>query len=156
MPAGKTPATGTRFPDFVLPDAAGREHHEPSGRSIILFYRGQWCSLCQRQISELAHHSAHFRRLQVPIVAISTDEPEALGQLSRESCAPFRFLTDRDGEVIEQLGLRDPDEQERGTIAVPSAFLLDSRNVVQFHYRARSPEDRPKVELLMLAAERLR
>lgn len=156
MPAGQTLATGARFPDFVLPDATGRHHHEPSGRSIILFYRGTWCPLCRRQINELALHSAHFRRLQVPIVAISTDGPESLDQLSRTTPPPFRFLTDHDGEVIERLGLRDQEERERGAVAVPSAFLLDSENIVQFHYRARSPEDRPKVELLMLAAERLR
>lgn len=156
MTCGRMPATGGRFPDFVLPDSSGCLHRAPDGRSIIVFYRGHWCGICRRQFGELARHAAHFRRLHVPIIAISSDDPESLDQMSTVTGTSICFLSDRDGNVIERLGLRDPEEQDRGTIAVPSMFLLDSRNIVQFHYRARSPEDRPKIELLMLAAEQLR
>jgi hypothetical protein len=53
------------------------------------------------------------------------------------------------------LGLEDTDPEVDHFIARPSVFIVDAEGTVRYRYLSRSPEDRPKVELLLLAVERL-
>lgn len=147
--AGERPA----FLDWWNPiSQVGERAHSPV---MIVFFRGFWCDYCRQQLAELANAAAAFTHLGVRIVAITTDvaddQEDSLSQTRRS----FPVVIDRDGELISQLDLVDLFEFRSVPVSLPAVFLLDSAGVVRYLYIGRSPDDRPKTELLLLAAEHL-
>lgn len=67
----------------------------------------------------------------------------------------FTVLSDAGASVIRELDLIDPFELRPTPVAVPAVFLIDNAGIVRYHYVGRAPEDRPRTELLLLAAERM-
>lgn len=69
--------------------------------------------------------------------------------------AAFPIVADRDAAIVRELELVDPFEFRPAPVAVPAVFLVDDSGVVRYHYVGRAPEDRPRTELLILAAEEI-
>lgn len=122
---------------------------------LVVFFRGFWCERCQAQMDDLIKNADAFRNLGTRVVGISTDNTDSTQERIQQVARAFPILVDETGELIEAIGLVDPNESRRVPIALPSVFLLDGYGVVRFHYIGRGPDDRPKMELLLLAAERL-
>lgn len=60
---------------------------------------------------------------------------------------------DRDGDVIRSLGLLDQSERREHPVARPTTIFVDASGMIQGMVTARNAEDRPRAELLLLAAE---
>lgn len=123
--------------------------------TLVLFYRGYWCEHCQEQLLDIIDHAGAFERRGVQIIAVSTDDarqpPDALKQIT----ASITVRPDPSGELIVQLDLVDCSETRDRPVSLPAVFLLDGAGNVRFHYIGQSPDDRPRTELLLLAAESL-
>lgn len=57
--------------------------------------------------------------------------------------------------MIRELDLIDPFELRPRPVSLPAVFLVDDSGIVRYHYIGRAPEDRPRTELLLLAAEHM-
>ena len=127
---------GDRAPQFRLPSAAGTmfdlEGAVGEERLVLVFYRGHWCSVCARELAEMAR-AVHTRTPQVDIYAISTDtssESRELAELIEASGYPtdsLHFLEDERHRVIEQYGVLN---QAAGDTAHRAVFVLDREGVV--------------------------
>ena len=89
------------------------------------------------------------------IVAISTDSTRDTQHVAKITGDTFRVLSDPDAAIIGKLDLIDPFELRTVPVATPAAFLVDEAGIVRYHYVGRSPDDRPRTELLLLASERM-
>lgn len=119
---------------------------------MVVFLRGFWCDYCRKQVDELIRLVPAFDRRNIQIIAITTDPDAVSADLDIGSLSIY---LDADGAIIRQLELTDPFEFRDVPVSLPATFLLDRNQVVRFHYVGRSPDDRPKPDLLLLAAERL-
>ena len=122
---------------------------------LIVFLRGFWCDYCRQQFQELAEQSGAFRIRGVQIVAITTDPEAGSEGIVDANGDTLPVLLDAGGALIQRLDLVDPFEFRSDPVSLPAVFLLDAAGVVRFHYVGRSPDDRPRTELLLLAAEHL-
>ncbi len=122
---------------------------------LVMFYRGYWCEHCQAQLLDIVDQADAFRRRGIEVVAISTDESHHPPVALQHVPATIAVLSDVDGSLIRSLDLVDHKETREKPVAVPAVFLLDSAGDVRFHYIGQSPDDRPRTELLLLAAEHL-
>ncbi len=146
-----TRQTLTRIQEGLLAN-----HLPIAGRpTLLLFYRGYWCEHCQEQLLDIVDHAEAFERRGVQIIAISTDDarqpPDALKRVS----TTITVQPDPTGDLIKQLDLVDNHETRDRPVSLPAVFLLDGTGNVRFHYIGHSPDDRPRTELLLLAAESL-
>jgi peroxiredoxin len=89
------------------------------------------------------------------VIAISADADALTAEMCSAIGAAFPLLSDPSAAAITRLGLADSDEQVAHLIARPAVFVVDRAGIVRYRYLSRSADDRPKVELLLLAAERL-
>ena len=89
------------------------------------------------------------------LVGISADDCEHRRAMLAEIGDAFPLYSDPSAAAIVRLGLSDTDEQVSHLIARPATFIVDGDGLVRYRYLSRSPDDRPKVELLLLAVERL-
>lgn len=125
------------------------------GPLLVLFYRGYWCEHCQAQLLDIVDHAEAFQRRGIDIIAISTDESRQPPIALQHVPISMTILPDTTGQLISQLDLVDHNETRDKPVSLPAVFLLDSAGNVRFHYIGHSPDDRPRTELLLLAAEHL-
>lgn len=89
------------------------------------------------------------------LLAISTDDLDGVAAMNALIASAFPIVRDPDASIVGHLDLIDPFELRAIPVALPAVFLVDAAELVRYHYIGSAPEDRPRTELLMLAAERL-
>jgi peroxiredoxin len=143
---------------FELPRALCErlsDHHRTGWQTLVVFYRGHWCDYCNAQLAELVQTMDSFALLETQVVGITTDDQAGIDVMRERIESSFPLFSDTGGEAITTLDLVDPFEFKAIPVSLPAVFLIDSGGVVRFHYVGKSPDDRPRTELLLLAAERL-
>ena len=84
-----------------------------SGPAVLVFYRGQWCPFCYRELQSLKRIEPSLRAAGGVILAVSMESSEdQLAPWQRDTADPheafpegMRFIADPNGEVIERYGL---------------------------------------------------
>jgi len=150
-------------PQFQLKNIYGNQVDLASfkGKWIVLvFYRGNWCPMCNIQITSLAKDYPEFQKRNTEIIAISTDTPEGARKTQEKTHAPFPILIDENNKVIqlykvvvEKRELKDivalMHRKKAGAYAMPSVFIIDTDGVVRYSYIGKSYTDRPSNEDLL-------
>ncbi len=143
--AGDVLAKGNAFPNVPLFNSQGEPVHigDFEGKKMLLFYRGKWCPICVDQGRDFEEELDRFEAAGVKLIAISTEEAQN---------APSKVLfglQDRDGELGEELGIRNAYALPFGLGLFgfksvqnePMGVLLDEQNRIIV---ARKPEDNRK------------
>ncbi len=78
--ARSPPRVGDLAPDFFLQDVTGQgvrlTDSIGNGHIVLIFYRGGWCPLCNKQLSSIANDYKMFRDARAKVLAISSEQPE--------------------------------------------------------------------------------
>lgn len=150
---------GTRFPAFTLPEVRGGQvtlsEVLKERRALILFYRGGWCPLCNRQLAQLGQAYDSLAERGVEVLAISNEPVEKGKDVLNRLGPPFPLLLDEPGDVIGALGLtvesRDPlgwALRKRG-YAKPAAALVGQEQRIVWSYVGKNYRDRPTLEMIL-------
>lgn len=142
-------------PDIAGVELPGNVEIPPGTPYLLIFYRGYWCRHCRTQLVELSRRASTFHQHGVSIVAISTDDATGISAMNDLIRSSFAIVPDSEAALISTLGLVDPYEQRQNPVSRPALFLVDATGVVRYHYIGSAPDDRPRTELLLLAAEQL-
>ena len=160
---------GDKAPDFTLPNIKGEKVSLSlqKGKWIILvFYRGNWCSLCNTQIINLARDYQKFQEINAEIITISTDTPEKAAKAQKKSHSLFPILLDEKGKVVQLYDVLVEKREwkdipafmhgkKAGTYAMPAVFIIDPQRVIRYSYVGRSFTDRPSNENLLKTLKEL-
>ncbi|MFZ0841741.1 MAG: peroxiredoxin family protein [Xanthobacteraceae bacterium] len=100
----RAPAFSLNDPDFGIVSSSEVLQH---GALVVNFYRGLWCSYCQRDLLGLESAAPDLRNANASIAAITHGlEKEVRERLRRSANLSFPILDDIDGNVAEQFGIR--------------------------------------------------
>lgn len=153
------PEVDQRIPDLQLPNARGGSVRlsdvTKEKIAVLVFYRGGWCPICNRQLAALSADYESFRRLGAEIVAISNEEVEKGRNLPQDAGPPFLLLQDPNGEVIRSFGLRVRKRDALGVMmrkqgyATPAVFIVDRDGIVRWKYVGRDYKDRPTNDAIL-------
>lgn len=133
-----TPDTGTRRPEFSLPDTTGemRSISEWDGDALVVNFWATWCAPCRREIPLLMALQEEHAGESLQVVGIAVDQADAVREFAAgmginypvlvgEQAAmdaasgfgvdfiglPFTAFTDAEGRVRKiHLGELEPDE----------------------------------------------
>ena len=158
-----------KAPDFILPNIKGEKISLSSQKGkwiVLVFYRGNWCPMCNTQIANLANDYPKFQEINAEIIAISTDTPEKAAKTQEKSHSLFPILLDEKGEVVQLYGVLVEKREwkdmpalmhgkKTGTYAMPAVFIVDPQGVLRYSYVGRSFTDRPSNENLLKALKEL-
>jgi peroxiredoxin len=81
-------------------------------------------------LADYAKLYPEFRHAGTEVVAISVDPPERSAAMRKDLALPFTLLSDSDRATIIDWGVLNA--REKGGIAIPSTFLIDSKRKVRF------------------------
>jgi peroxiredoxin len=96
------------------------------------------------------------------VLAVSVDPPEVSEALRERLDTPITFLSDRDGELMDRLNVRDRGgmpawvRETRGEdIFLPTSFLVDEKNVIRWVYRPDTYRVRAPASQVLAEIDRL-
>ena len=107
---------GTNITMFSATDADGNTYKLKEaltkGPVVVVFYRGQWCPVCNRHLSNLQDSLQLIYAKGASVIAISPEKPALLATTRKKTKATFTLLHDKDfiiGEMFDVVF--DPDKK---------------------------------------------
>jgi peroxiredoxin len=169
--SGTSPSitAGKKIPDLAFLDTQGNQIQlypllQRANRTVLVFYRGYWCSYCQEQFVGLRAELSEFKEQGTQVIGVSVDEPDLMAEFGRNvekqywygtrketkkspegpvSDSPFLLLSDPSREGIQKLGIAE-NHPRFGLVARPTTILLDKEGQVLWLYLGKTPDDRPE------------
>ena len=93
----------------------------------------------------------------VELFAVSVDPPVASRRLRDRLNSRFTFLSDPDGVLLDELGIRHRAGRNDGVdIAYPTAMLVDGDGRVRWVFQSGTYRERARAEEIFAAIEGLR
>jgi len=155
---------GALVESFRLPDVRGGDvtlvNVLERARAVLIFYRGGWCPLCNRQLAELSLRYGEFQSRAIEILAISNEEVTQGQKVLAKISPPYPLLLDPTSEVIARFGLvvdkRDPLglSLRKHAYAHPAVAIVGRDSRVDWFFRGRNYRDRPSPDAILEAADR--
>ncbi|MDA3818620.1 MAG: peroxiredoxin-like family protein [Prolixibacteraceae bacterium] len=71
-----------------------------TGPVVLIFYRGQWCPICNRHLSQIQDSLPFITDKGANVIAVSPEKPEYLDKMAEKTGAKFTLLYD-EGYKIE-------------------------------------------------------
>lgn len=115
--------TGETTTDFTLKDGDGNTWSLSDHRGttvVLLFYPGDSTPVCTRQMCSVRDHWSEYQATGAEVVGISTDTVESHQGFAEKHSLPLRLLSDPDGKVSAQYGMKSwlPGRSARGVVVI--------------------------------------
>ena len=121
--ATSNPQEGSAAPDFTLPDSDGASWRLADNRGkvvVLLFYPGDETPVCTRQMCSVRDRWEDYQATGAEVVGISTNTVESHQGFAEKHSLPLRLLSDPDGKVSAQYGMKSwlPGRSARGVVVI--------------------------------------
>ncbi len=146
------------FPSLSLPTISGKSlvlGEPPQGQwQLLVMYRGLHCPICKKYLGQINDMKADFDKMNVQIVAVSTDPEEKAKTFADESGLEFEVAYDLSVDQARDLGLYissplDSAETDR-PFAEPGMFFIRPDGGLHFSEVASVPFCRPDLEMIKM------
>jgi peroxiredoxin len=91
----------------------------------------------------------------VELFAVSVDAPDVSRRLRERLNVRFTFLSDPDGVLLDDLGIRHRGGGNGRDIAFPTAILVDEAGLIRWTYQSDTYRERARPEEVFAAIEGL-
>lgn len=158
---------GDKVKNFKATDQKGDQFNLKKtlakGPVVVVFYRGQWCPICNRHLAQLQDSLRLVTEKGGYLVAVSPEKPEYLVQTKKKTGAEFTLLHDEDYAISDLFEVTfKPDEEtivmlrdmldadlkaahsdDTQRLPVPATFIIDQNREIVWRqvdpdYRNRS------------------
>jgi peroxiredoxin len=125
--------------------------------AMYLFYRGNWCSLCLSQLTEISEEFHEFYDRGISIICISPQPEEETQKLAVTNPHQMNFMVDSSCEIAKQLGIC----HERGLpmglevmgydsdTVYPTIIITDSKGIIVYTHQTNNHRVRPTIDELI-------
>ncbi|POP51619.1 peroxiredoxin family protein [Zhongshania marina] len=99
---------GAQLPDFELTSLQGDVVSTSNflGRQVLwVFFRGNWCPMCQAQLADLANEYDALRERGIEVVLVSPQNRERSAALQSRLGASMQFYVDDNNQAAHKLGI---------------------------------------------------
>ena len=150
---------GSTLPELTFVDldgAAVSSNAWAGSPTVLLFYRGTWCPLCNVQVRELAEGYRELEALGARVVLVSPQPASESAKMAAKFNAPMTFLVDEGNAAARVLGIQHPGGAPIGIArefesVLPTAVVIDGHGVVQFAHETDNYRFRPDPALFLAA-----
>lgn len=162
----------SKAPDFKAKDQNGNEIRLKDllkkGKVVLVFYRGQWCPYCNKELSHLQDSLQFIKDKGATLVAVTPEKPEMVSQTVEKTKAEYSILYDEglkimkaydvEFEVPENTLLRYRNagldiEKNNGAngkfLPVPAVYIIDKESTVTYRFFEPDYKKRPSVKELL-------
>lgn len=94
---------GEQAPNFLAMDADSNQFELQKalkkGPVVLVFYRGFWCPVCNKHLSQLQDSLKLIEATGAKLIAISPEKPEYLNKMEEKTGAQFSLLYDENYKI---------------------------------------------------------
>lgn len=145
---------GAHIKNFTARDAEGKRFSLrealQNGPLVLMFYRGQWCPVCNRHLSQMQDSLGLLTAAGATFIAVSPEKPEYAQQTAEKTGATFRLLYD-EGYAIADLfdvtflppkatrvlyntavgaHLKEAHSDDSERLPIPATFIIDQKGTI--------------------------
>jgi peroxiredoxin len=95
-----------KAPDFATIDQSGSKINlsetYKKGNVVLIFYRGQWCPYCNKQMSQLQDSLALIKEKGATVIAVTAEKPENISKTVAKTKASFPIVHDEKLAIMKQ------------------------------------------------------
>ncbi len=124
------------------------------GPVVVIFYRGQWCPVCNRHLKNLQDSLQMIYDKGAQVIAISPEKSEFLKRTAEKTHASFSLLYDEGYKISQQfdvlflpdklarityntvlnanLKTAQSDDSER--LPIPATFIIDTNGIIVWRH----------------------
>ena len=127
--------TGTKAPDFTLPDQNGEMHSlsDWRGQKVVLyFYPRDNTSGCTKQACSFGELYPQFREKDAVVIGVSKDSVASHKKFAEQYGLPFTLLSDTEKEVLQAYDAWR-EKKSRGKVTmgvVRTTYLIDENGII--------------------------
>lgn len=164
-------SVGTKIENFSAVDQDNKlfslDKQLEKGKVIVIFYRGHWCPICKRHLSDLQDSLALIQAKGVKVIAISPEKPEYASETVENTGANFTLLYDQDYKISKMFdvlyrpkgstrliyntmlgaNLKKSHSDDSQQLPIPATFIIDENSKItwrqfnpDYHNRASVKE----------------
>ncbi|MBU1075374.1 peroxiredoxin family protein [Patescibacteria group bacterium] len=135
--------------NFQLKNTDGKQfdlyEYQDDSLILLVFFRGEWCKDCREQLTELNANYLWFKKKNIKIVAVSSDDQLFTSILREIIKSKFPILSDHSWKIFELYGFKRPTDEKR---IKPALFLFNAKHQILYQYIGKSKKDRPSIKSL--------
>ncbi len=159
----------TTVPDFNAVDQNGKTFSLKNALTekavVVIFYRGQWCPICSRHLSNLQDSLSYLEEKGIQVVAVSPEKQENLKKTQEKTGASFTLLYDEDYKISKQFdvlfrpddktiklynerldaNLEEAHSDNSQRLPVPATFIINQEGEVVWKHFDRDYKERASV-----------
>lgn len=160
LPAQEQPkglGVNDKAPDFSTVDQSGNKislsETYKKGSVVLIFYRGQWCPYCNRQMMQLQDSLSMIKDKGATVIAVTAEKPENISKTVAKTKASFPIVHDEklaimkqydvafavDAKTVETYKKYGIDfEQANGSnganLPVPAVYVINKEGKIVYRY----------------------
>jgi peroxiredoxin len=147
----------SRAPDFKAKDQYGQEIRLKDllkkGKVVLVFYRGQWCPYCNRQLKKLEDSLQLIKAKGATLIAVTPERPENVSITIEKTKAEYSILYDEGLKIMKayDVAFEVPEntltryrnsgldiEANNGPngkyLPVPAVFIIDKESTITYRF----------------------
>lgn len=162
----------SKAPDFRAKDQNGKEIRLKdilkSGKVVLVFYRGQWCPYCNRQLKKLEDSLQLIKEKGATLIAVTPEKPENISKTIEKTNAEYPILFDEGLKIMKayDVSFEVPEntltryrntgidiEKNNGSngkyLPVPAVYIIDKESTIIYRFFEPDYRKRPTVEEIL-------
>jgi peroxiredoxin len=163
---------GSKAPDFKAKDQNGNEVRLKDllkkGKVVLVFYRGQWCPYCNRELSRIQDSIQFIKDKGAMVVAVSPEKQESIAVTVEKTKAEYPVIYDEGLKIMKayEVEFEVPEntitryknadidiEKNNGAngkyLPVPAVYIIDKESTVTYRFFETDYKKRPWVKDLL-------
>ncbi len=164
--------TNDKAPDFTAKNQQGNDvnlyKQLKKGKVILIFYRGEWCPFCNKELKALEDSIALITAKGATVVAISPELAENISKTVEKTKASFSILHDEglkimkaydvafavDAKTIKAyegygMDFTKMNGSNGANLPVPAVYIVDRSGKISYRYFDTDFKKRPSVKELL-------
>lgn len=157
QPSPKGLQINDKAPEFSLKDQHGNlitlSTELKKGTVVLVFYRGQWCPYCNRQLKGLQDSLSFIKEKGAGLIAVSPEKPENISKTVEKTKATYPVLFDNglktmksydvafavDSNTVEKykahgIDFYDANGANGATLPVPTVYIINKEGIIVFKH----------------------
>ena len=147
---------GDVAPNFVASDAEGNRialaEELKNGPVVIIFYRGEWCPVCNRYLSNFQDSLSYVINAGAKVLAVTPEKPVSAVKMIEKTGATFTVIPDPTEEIMQSFDVKfnvtqayqqkinnaleadiaSNNGKKEAVLPVPATFIISREGVIVY------------------------
>lgn len=166
---------GTKAPVFRGIDQNGEtvslKEKLTKGSVVLVFYRGQWCGVCNRYLSALADSLDIIQQNGVSVIAVAPEIAENAQKTAEKSGLEISIISDSDLTIMNaygvtfnvnqayqdkilnyaKSGISEMNGMEDAFLPVPATYIINPAGIISYAHFDHNYRNRPYIKDLLMS-----